>query len=535
MGAGAGSRCGFNDFRERIKWTYLAPSSSRKAMSSSSLFVTAGAVLSMGLVVSAARQNTFGSEHQREVAAHVAADTTWIDRSLSRSRVDGEATRRKEEMALDPVTSEQTGIAGAVDPMPVPLQHVSTDDDDDYDQLGVMVGINNGRPRLFQLDTGSDQFNAQIDEDIPGVRPIPGAEPEMYAYGNGTYGNWAQKIQFERLSYYDPANPSEPVATFGGGFVAARILDIVFTEDYVGSDDANVTDEPVGYAGETPVYANLDIRERIQHGRPGEIQPFYGVLGSGDFVSEGNQTAGPGSQTRTGYVLSLNANLGERATPGCAPCLTLNLTPAIRAQFSALTPWGDVDYEGYQSRFPQSGANASNDYEGSYSYTLTVDVNGRERSVDLEGPVLFDTGTPSFLYADQSGVLQALRGDVRLSRATGDMGHDGWLGLAGVLSGTGDFTIEDGADVRMTGANTYTGTTHIASDGYLTLAGPGSIERSANVVVDGTFSIEQAGDYLEPWGVDDTANDVTIRNLNGSGTVFFRLALADPHGRRRSV
>jgi uncharacterized protein YecT (DUF1311 family) len=529
--------------------------------------------------------------------------------------------------AVPAVTDEngQTGLARAGDPIPIPLQHVrkhfGTDSDgfDSY-KLGIVMDINGAKPRLYEFDTGSDEFNAEIDSSVPGVKPVRGSKPEMYAYGNGTYGGWVQQVRFDSLSYYDPDHPSEPVVTFDGGFGAGRVVDYVFTKDFGAFEDANVTQKPVGHHGDTPVYADLDARKSMQNGEPGNEPPFYGILGAGDFIDKGDQTAAPGSQTQSGYVVSANANLGEKTTPGCAPCLTLNLSPSLRSQFTALIPWGELDYEYRQRRFPRSGANASNQHEGSYRYALSFDHKGKKQSVDFSGPVLLDTGTPNFIFITTEDILNKLQsigfhvdensdeiidfklfgfddsinnreyddvdifrqsgeaggngiilgipffrsnsvmydlenrttayspyfvtsdnfttdaaadGEGQLNQVTSEMGSDGWLGLAGNISGAGDFTIEKDADVRMTGANTYTGTTHIADDGYLTLAGPGSIEHSSRVMVDGVLNIDQKGNYLKLWGVAHSMSDTAIRNLSGKGEVYLgagRLILTEADG-----
>ncbi|WP_376702587.1 lysozyme inhibitor LprI family protein [Mesorhizobium sp. ISC25] len=519
----------------------------------------------------------------------------------------------------------QTGLAQAADPIPIPLQHVrdyGTDSDEViYHKLGIVVGINGAKPRLYEFDTGSDEFNAEIDSSVPGIKPVPGSKPEMYPYGDGTYGDWVQQARFDSLSYYDPDDPSKPVVTLDGGFGAARVVDYVYTKGFGDLEDLKLTQKPVGYHGDTPVYADLNARESMQNGEPGGSTTFYGIFGAGDFIFAGDQTTAPGSQTQSGYVVSANANLGKKkTTPGCVPCLTLNLSPSLRSQFTALTPWGKLDYKDAQRKFPRSGANASNELEGSYRYTISFDHKGKKQSVDFSGPVLLDTGTSTFVSITSEEGLNKLRsrgfelneynstisnfkflgfedsfnnneysdividrqsneGDgngvtvgipffqsnsvmydlenrttayspyfvsaanfttdaaaedqVQLNRATSAAGSKGWLGLAGIISGAGDFTIEKDADVRMTGANTYTGTTHIAADGYLTLAGPGSIEHSSRVMVDGVLNIDQKGNHLKPWGVAHSTNDTAIRNLSGKGNVYLgagRLILTEANG-----
>src|SRR5690606_15610629 len=106
-----------------------------------------------------------------------------------------------------------------------------------------------------------------------------------------------------------------------------------------------------------------------------------------------------------------------------------------------------------------------------------------------------------------------------LRKVNEDIGSYGWLGLAGTLSGKGDFTIEKDANVRMTGTNTYTGATHIADGAYLHLAGPGSIQHSKHVLNEGIFYIEQKGAHIMQWGVDKGFEDVVIRDISGSGDI----------------
>ncbi|WP_353023504.1 lysozyme inhibitor LprI family protein [Mesorhizobium sp. M1403] len=529
--------------------------------------------------------------------------------------------------AVSAVAQEKgrTGLAQAAGPIPIPLQHVrdyGTDSDEViYHKLGISVGINGAKPRLFEFDTGSDEFNAEIDSSVPGVKPVPGSKPEMYGYGDGTYGDWVQQVRFDSLSYYDPDDPSEPVVTFDGGFSAGRVVDYVYTKGFGDLEDLKLTPRPVGQYGDTPVYADLNARKSMQNGRPGGSTTFYGIFGAADFIFPGNQTVAPGGQTQSGYVVSANANLGkEKTTPGCAPCLTLNLSPSLRSQFTALMPWGEGDFQAYQRRFPRSGANASNEFEGSYRYAISFDNKGKKQSVDFSGPVLLDTGTSTFIFITTESIFNKLQSrgfhlneyrsavvdvkiwgfkdsfnnkeysdvvidrqsdeegrdgvivgipffqsnsvmydlenrttayspyfvsaanfttdaaaedQVQLNRATSDAGSNGWLGLAGIISGAGDFTIEKDADVRMTGANTYTGTTHIAADGYLTLAGPGSIEHSSRVMVGGVLNIDQKGNHLKSWGVAHSLNDTVIRNLGGKGNVYLgagRLILTEADG-----
>ena len=496
--------------------------------------------------------------------------------------------------------------ADQVPPVGIPLKHVASDDDEtDFDALGIMIGVNGAQPRLYQFDTGSDMFLGQVDEATPGVQPVPGSKPGLYGYGDGTYGYWMQEIQFATMAYYHPDNPSEPVATIPGKHIAGRIIDWVYSKKHDSFKDLHTSDKPVGNHDGVAYYADLDVRARMKKGEPSDHPPFYGTFGAGDYSQDKTYMASPGTQTKSGYVVAANANMGDSNTPGCAPCLSLHLTPQVRAQFTAVMPWGKLDYDDSLRQFPSSGANASNMHDGNYSYTISVPVGKKKRAVDFRGPILFDTGTAEFILVDADGMLSKFRSkgyklaeydqdsvDIKfygfgdklndleyddviigrladedsgntvtiglpffqsnsvmydlekkvsayspyfvttsdfstdgtaniphLSKVNEDIGSSGWVGLAGTLSGKGDFTIEKDANVRMTGANTYTGATHIADGAYLHLAGAGSIEHSARILNEGTFYVDHKGSYLTAWGVDKSFEDAVLRDISGGGDI----------------
>lgn len=89
--------------------------------------------------------------------------------------------------------------------------------------------------------------------------------------------------------------------------------------------------------------------------------------------------------------------------------------------------------------------------------------------------------------------------------ATAAMGP---LGLAGVISGSGPFTVASGGIANLSGTNTYTGLTDVQQGGWLGLAGPGSIAASSGVQADGTFDISRV------------TNGAAIQTLSGTGTVM---------------
>ncbi|MEI5681825.1 autotransporter domain-containing protein [Mesorhizobium sp. CCNWLW179-1] len=153
--------------------------------------------------------------------------------------------------------------------------------------------------------------------------------------------------------------------------------------------------------------------------------------------------------------------------------------------------------------------------------------------------------TPYFVSANNFTTDAPTAGELQLSKISAKMGSQwqrdkldadgqpvlgkdgkpvresfGQFGIAGVISGAGDLTIESSADVRMTNINTYSGATDINGGASLSLPGLGSIERSARVVADGTLDISDHGNANPYWGISDAYNDARIRSLSGTGAVL---------------
>ena len=106
---------------------------------------------------------------------------------------------------------------------------------------------------------------------------------------------------------------------------------------------------------------------------------------------------------------------------------------------------------------------------------------------------------------DRSLTTLAGGGDVALGENT-LLISNGSTDFSGVVAGTGGLTIEDGTQT-LSGVNTYTGTTTIDVGAELALSGDGSIEESAEVVVEGEFDIAA------------TNSGATITTLSGAGDV----------------
>lgn len=98
-------------------------------------------------------------------------------------------------------------------------------------------------------------------------------------------------------------------------------------------------------------------------------------------------------------------------------------------------------------------------------------------------------------------------------------GGKGYLGLAGVISGSGGLTLMPDVVVKITGMNTYTGDTKVYKGAVLSLTGPGTISQSAKLENNGWFDISQHGNANPLWGVPDSMNNAVIRSLSGNGIV----------------
>lgn len=523
------------------------------------------------------------------------------------------------------------GPAAAADPIAIPLAFMYAEDEQGVEQstivrLTIQIGVNGAAARTYMFDTGSSALVGQV------TAKDPDSELGIAAYGNGTYGNLVQWVTPGSLDY---TTANGVAGHFGGSPAAQNSLTRVVLEGFATynemkavcdntPDKCDLDSEPIfkdsvkdddNNVVERVWWAVKSSRLAVEAGTPAEDDGTYGTFGAGNFLDKEDKYSALGASTTSGYVISANANLtkGEAFTPGCAPCVTLNLNASFRAQFDTLVPWNVThDPDSEFENFPGSGANASTQFEGNYSYTFKFkDSEGVEKTATLSGPALLDTGTPNAIFLTQSDAIEALKAqgldiaedkevailsmtmtgggepitisDPVLSRQSGEdkgnalvvglpfflqasvmydlqnkvtgytsyfvstdnfttdssgnggphlgsvtaaMGNQvtddgqksGKLGLAGTISGSGGLTIGSGADVRMSGVNSYTGTTVIENGAQLHLAGPGSIAQSSTVVVDGWLDLSLHGAANPLWGVEGT-DEVSIRSLAGSGEV----------------
>lgn len=300
--------------------------------------------------------------------------------------------------------------AQSPNPISIPLGHLG-------DRLTINVGVNGGPPQKYIFDTGSDQFNAVLGQQdtsrLPNVN-----QAYDYLYGNDSWGGyWLQRKQITSLTYYSSDDNPTPVATpvNSKGYVIGQVEHLLL--DHPQSADQ----KPFKVINGKSYYIDLSAEKNITSGKPTEEKHFYGTFGVGDFLltdAKGNPNGGSpfATVTTTGFIVAANDNSSENGktlSPGCAPCSILHLTPSLRAQFDTLVPWAPTRDEGDITHFPHSGAPASSQYEGRFKYAFTLNINGKENTVELpggalSGAILFDTGNASHVTIDSQKLGEIL-------------------------------------------------------------------------------------------------------------------------------
>lgn len=305
-----------------------------------------------------------------------------------------------------------SGTADVPKRIPLEYSYDTTDAGESFvSRIDIWASVNNGQPQRLVFDTGSDRPNMQIGPDVTGAAAE--GEKQLYLYGDATYGYLVQQAGVSTLTFHDPGALGDASATVTlpmvgqSGYEVAQILDIVYTKDNLGASKLNLSSRPVfsrttdGVT--TDYYADLDARELIAAGKAAdEGGTVWGTLGAGNYVRKDFAgTYAIGGTTTTGYIVAANGNSAEAskaATPGCSPCLIVDLDQSLRAQFGSFMPWGEKSPEveailNTLDAFPGSGAPASTEYEG--NYTLALSTGASTDAVEIAGVrAMLDTGTP---------------------------------------------------------------------------------------------------------------------------------------------
>lgn len=176
-----------------------------------------------------------------------------------------------------------------------------------------------------------------------------------------------------------------------------------------------------------------------------------------------------------------------------------------------------------------STVTTAGDFSGNASTSVTVDptpqgqqsnaINGI--SFYFQNAVMYDLQNEATGYTPFYVTNAQLSGPVSV---TSDLGP---VGFANVISGTGGLSIGTGGIAYLTAANTYSGATNIAQQGWLGIGGPGSISQSSGVADNGILDIINATAAQTVQSLSGTgevilgANTLTLTNASGnfSGTI----------------
>ena len=246
---------------------------------------------------------------------------------------------------------------------------------------------------------------------------------------------------------------------------------------------------------------------------PTGLVPWTAGAARNSFPNPYGGATGNNSSTEFGaqYIVNLTGAPAAAASGGILDTGTLDMTLA-RTLGSGNTNSGTLTVTGAAGGTAIPGLTTASivlDTSSPITYNATVsqvNTNTIGISFFLQNSVLFDLSNQAV------GYTPFFVTDANLATtAGGSLIVDGTnlpLGLAGVISGAGGVTINNGGAVQLSATNSYTGATTIAGSGALYISGPGSIAASSGVVNDGTFDISRS------W------NPISIQNLTGAGRVY---------------
>jgi subtilase-type serine protease len=345
---------------------------------------------------------------------------------------------------------------------------------------------------------------------------------------------------YQDLTWLDNVNQGQPSGIFGAGpFGSDSILGQMTTSGYVvaaNSEPGARNGVAVNCDSCAHVIMNLNPAIRAQFNT---IVPWYGGA-SGTFPTSGapvqaNQFGelftyvingrGPGvtlptlldSGTPAMGLIYDDAMLDNATHAGLIDPNAIQLDSGNGTAQGNVIPKTSLTMTGNTKGAQSTTMSTVSPYYGNASQMLTIKSQFDPTNVDWPDPVML-SGVQFFLI---NSVMYDLANEstgytpffVSVDPiATGKSGYTlinkmAPQGIAGVISGAGPFAIGSGASAQLSNINTYTGATLIGKEGWLGLAGPGSIASSSGVQADGTFDISR---------VDPTAY---ITSLSGAGNV----------------
>jgi autotransporter-associated beta strand protein len=150
--------------------------------------------------------------------------------------------------------------------------------------------------------------------------------------------------------------------------------------------------------------------------------------------------------------------------------------------------------------------------DGINAYTGVTTINAGTLALSGNGSLsassnVIDNGTLDISSTTHGASVSSLSGNGTVTLGSQALVLNNASGsFSGVITGTGGLTLGGGTEI-VSGANTYTGSTTIASGSTLALSGSGSVAHSSQIVDSGTFDISRA------------TSAVSITNVSGAGSV----------------
>ncbi len=356
---------------------------------------------------------------------------------------------------------------------------------------------------------------------------------------------------------------SSPVVTANGTFDISGTTSGAYITSLAGSGTVSVGAQRLRLSGAADTFSGVIANGGLSGGTGGGVslesgsETFSGIntyTGS-TYIGSGTTLflTGNGSVSKSGYV-SGGGTLDISGTSGTSikglysvdssgvvnlGAATLTLT-GTTTMVSGTTSAGN-QYAGVingTGSLVQSGG--SQTLSGVNGYTGTTTINsGATLALSGSGSITQSAGVIANGTFDISGTggsyITALTGSgsvslgaqrLRLSNASGTF--SGVIADGGITGGTGGGLSLEGGSQTLSGKNTYTGSTYVASGTTLSLSGTGSIAQSSYVSVDGLFDISQTTSGASVRGLYAT-NSTGLVNL-GAQTLTLTGATAKVSG-----
>lgn len=161
--------------------------------------------------------------------------------------------------------------------------------------------------------------------------------------------------------------------------------------------------------------------------------------------------------------------------------------------------------------FTVSGGTQTLSGDNSYTGSTTIDAGAKLALSGLgdisESSSVIANGTFDIASTTNGADIKALTGSGAVTLGGKTLSLTAASGsFSGIISGSGGLDIDAGSQT-LSGANSYTGKTAIASGATLALSGAGTVAASSEVAADGTFDISA------------TSSGAAVKTLSGSGDV----------------